>query len=301
MGWRALPCGVSSFSVMRFVARQRTGSAEGEPPGYRTASRQAYQPPERDGTSWRLSDERFADMLDRPVPPAKRARPFDENSTFGDIASTWLGRNIRQRAEKTMAETVSADESASGDPAFLPWNQMHVRKILNGSPLRGIVLRWQGRLQDTRGDDRVDERPLHQGALAHVAQITKRRALWHPSIAPRVRPYRKLSVRPGSADLSGRGGRRKHGDLAGHRRRAPRRAGRDGGDETTSASATTATSTTRRCAAARGGGCPIKGRAACRRRRPGDAACSLMSPWLWKVGGDTPLPGAKGFLTGSMA
>ena len=133
-------------ATVRLQGDARPGPAEGSPPGYRTASRQAYQPPERDGASWRLSDERFADMLGRPVPPAKRARPFDENSTFGDIASTWLGRKIRQRAEKTMAETVSADESASGDPAFLPWNQMHVRKILDGSPLRGMVLFGNGKV-----------------------------------------------------------------------------------------------------------------------------------------------------------
>ena len=84
-----------------------------------------------------------------------------------------------------MAETVSADESASGDPAFLPWNQMHVRKILNGSPLRGMVLFGDGKVGFKTLEVMIawDERPLPQGAGAHVAQISKRRALWRPNIA----------------------------------------------------------------------------------------------------------------------
>ena len=131
-------------ATVRLQGEDRPGPAEGSPPGYRTASRQAYQPPERDGESWRLSDERFADMLGRPVPPAKRARPFDENSAFGDIASTWLGRKIRQATEREMKKTFSGNEG--GDGQALPWDDERLRKIVDGTPLRTLVLFGNGAL-----------------------------------------------------------------------------------------------------------------------------------------------------------
>ena len=50
-----------------------------------------------------VSDAVFAAMLGKPVPPPESPRPYHVNSTLTEIAETWLGRQIKERAVRNFS------------------------------------------------------------------------------------------------------------------------------------------------------------------------------------------------------
>lgn len=80
-----------------------------------------------------VPDAVFAGMLGRDIPPVEPVRPFHRNSTLDEIASTWLGARVREKALSAFAERMGG----SGNDATL--NKM-MNEMARSMPLRAMAL-----------------------------------------------------------------------------------------------------------------------------------------------------------------
>ena len=108
-------------------------------------------------------DERFAELLGRPIPPEEPIRPFHLNSTLGEISATWLGRRVRAQVAKALLQRVgqvrkphrsaaqdaspATNSAAEAAPAATGTNtatEKMLQEMLDNLPLRGLVLMSSG-------------------------------------------------------------------------------------------------------------------------------------------------------------
>lgn len=113
-----------------------------------------------------VSDETFAAMLGHTVPQPEPVRPFHRNSTLDEIASTWLGARVRQKALDAFSErmggsgndatlTKMMDEMARSMPlramalfaggAFAPHQLDALLEALNGKYVKAIYAFFSGK------------------------------------------------------------------------------------------------------------------------------------------------------------
>ena len=92
----------------------------------------AEGPEIRDG-ALTVSDDRFAAMLGKPVPPPERPTPYHLNSSLGEIADTRLGARLKSKTVATFRENLGSD----GADATL---DRMVSEMVNDLPLRALVL-----------------------------------------------------------------------------------------------------------------------------------------------------------------
>ncbi len=86
-----------------------------------------------------VSDAAFAAMLGKPVPPQESPRPFHVNSTLTEVAETWLGRLLKERAVRNFQRQL-------GVTARDETNARMFEEMANNMPLRSLVLFSRGRL-----------------------------------------------------------------------------------------------------------------------------------------------------------
>ena len=84
-------------------------------------------------------DERFAAMLNRPVPPPEHSRPFHENSSVAEIAQTWLGARVKTRL------VAGFQQNMGGQSSNETLNKMF-EEMANNLPLRGLVIFSRGKV-----------------------------------------------------------------------------------------------------------------------------------------------------------
>jgi beta-glucosidase len=124
--------------------------------------------PQHDPENQRLqsTDTTFAAMLGHPVPAPESVRPFHRNSTLDEIASTWLGARVRQKALDVFAQrmggagndatlTKMMDEMARSMPlramalfaggAFAPHHLDALLEALNGKYVKAIYALFTGK------------------------------------------------------------------------------------------------------------------------------------------------------------
>ena len=77
-------------------------------------------------------DETFTAMLGKPIPPAQDVRPFHLNSTFAEIATTWLGRKVAVAVKAQFARRMGGGADAA--------TRRMIDAIANDMPLRQLVL-----------------------------------------------------------------------------------------------------------------------------------------------------------------
>ena len=79
-----------------------------------------------------VDDDTFATMLGRPIPADEPMRPFHINSTFAEIATTWLGRKVADAAKAQFAKRMGREMDAA--------TRRMVEAMANDMPLRQLVL-----------------------------------------------------------------------------------------------------------------------------------------------------------------
>ena len=84
-----------------------------------------------------VSDAAFAAMLGKPVPPQESPRPFHVNSTLTEVAETWLGRLLKERAVRNFQRQL-------GVTARDETNARMFEEMANNMPLRSLVLFSRG-------------------------------------------------------------------------------------------------------------------------------------------------------------
>ncbi|MYE85156.1 MAG: glycosyl hydrolase [Gammaproteobacteria bacterium] len=85
------------------------------------------------------SDEAFAALLGKPVPPPEPSRPYHLNSSLGEIGETALGRFIRSKVASGFQKRMGVEE---GDEA----TARMFEAMANNMPLRSLALFSGGRL-----------------------------------------------------------------------------------------------------------------------------------------------------------
>jgi beta-glucosidase len=95
----------------------------------------AYLAPEADG--WSVADPAFEALLGRPIPAIDPARPFNRNSTLGEISGTWFGRPLVTAIRFGVAKAVATVESDQ------PLEAMIGRTIVE-MPLRSLATMSNG-------------------------------------------------------------------------------------------------------------------------------------------------------------
>jgi len=79
-----------------------------------------------------IDDETFTTMLGKPIPPAEAVRPFHLNSTFAEIATTWLGRKVAATVKAQFARRMGGGADAA--------TRRMIDAMANDMPLRQLVL-----------------------------------------------------------------------------------------------------------------------------------------------------------------
>ena len=79
-----------------------------------------------------VDDDTFAAMLGQPIPAAEAARPFHLNSTFAEIATTWLGRKAAATVKAQFARRMGGGADAA--------TRRMIDAMANDMPLRQLVL-----------------------------------------------------------------------------------------------------------------------------------------------------------------
>ena len=85
-----------------------------------------------------ISDETFAAMLGRPIPPAEPSRPYHINSSLHDIAETWLGGFVRSKV-------IAQFKRQMGDQPSDETLEKMFEEMADNMPLRAMVLFSGGR------------------------------------------------------------------------------------------------------------------------------------------------------------
>ena len=98
----------------------------------------AAQPPLGDGGA-DGSDEAFAALLGKPVPPPEPARPYHLNSSLGEIGETALGRLVRSKVASGFQKRMGV--TATDEPTAKMFEAM-----AGNMPLRSLALFSGGRL-----------------------------------------------------------------------------------------------------------------------------------------------------------
>ena len=79
-----------------------------------------------------VDDETFSAMLGKPIPAAEAVRPFHLNSTFAEIATTWLGRKVAAAVKAQFARRIGVGADAA--------TRRMIDAMANDMPLRRLVL-----------------------------------------------------------------------------------------------------------------------------------------------------------------
>ena len=79
-----------------------------------------------------VNDDTFTAMLGKPIPTAEAIRPFHLNSTFAEIATTWLGRKVAAAVKAQFARRMGAGADAA--------TRRMIDAMANDMPLRQLVL-----------------------------------------------------------------------------------------------------------------------------------------------------------------
>ena len=79
-----------------------------------------------------VDDDTFSAMLGKPIPPVEAARPFHLNSTFAEIATTWLGRKAAAVVKAQFARRMGGGADAA--------TRRMIDAMANDMPLRQLVL-----------------------------------------------------------------------------------------------------------------------------------------------------------------
>ena len=78
-----------------------------------------------------VDDDTFAAMLGKPISGAEAARPFHLNSTFAEIATTWLGRKVAATVKAQFARRMGGGADAA--------TRRMIDAMANDMPLRQLV------------------------------------------------------------------------------------------------------------------------------------------------------------------
>ena len=120
----------------------RVGSSSGDiraTAGVRIQSGHRTHPPRFTGLV-AATEEEFADLLGRPVPPIDPARPFTRNSTVGELRGSRAGRLVRRLLLRRAAPLL--ESMAGGDPDMVA----RLTASVDEAPLRQTVLMSAGSL-----------------------------------------------------------------------------------------------------------------------------------------------------------
>jgi len=79
-----------------------------------------------------VDDDTFTAMLGKPIPQAEAVRPFHLNSTFAEIATTWLGRKVAAAVKAQFARRMGGGADAAA--------RRMIDAMANDMPLRQLVL-----------------------------------------------------------------------------------------------------------------------------------------------------------------
>ena len=99
---------------------------------------QRTHPPGSRGVNKIVTDQRFEQMLDKPIPKPQAVQPFHYNSSVGDLAETSAGRKVQERL---MSEFLASMGGTSKDKTL---NKMF-EEMAKTMPLRAIVLFSRGK------------------------------------------------------------------------------------------------------------------------------------------------------------
>ncbi len=123
----------ASVADIRLQASVRLATAD--PVGERERALAPYFEPGTRG----FDDAAFEALLGGPIPPSLPPRPYHLNSTLGEVADTWLGRQLQALMLRQVSKMVGDEQDEQG--------RRMMASIIAEMPLRNLVTMSQGRFK----------------------------------------------------------------------------------------------------------------------------------------------------------